>query len=79
MLDTHDPNALGPWLDAADANELHSLAVSFRRDRDAVLAAILFRWSNDQVEGQVNSLKLIKRTMYGRASFALLRRRALAA
>jgi hypothetical protein len=37
------------------------------------------RWSNGQVEGQVNRLKLLRRSMYGRAGFALLRRRVLAA
>jgi len=79
MLKEHDPNALTPWLDAAEGSELRSVAAGLRRDKDAVLAAILFRWSNGQVEGQVNRLKLIKRTMYGRASFALLRRRVLAA
>jgi hypothetical protein len=45
-------------------SELRSLAAGLGRDKDAVLAAILFRWSNGQVEGQVNRLKLIKRTMY---------------
>ncbi len=79
ILDTHDPNALTPWLNAAERSELRSLAAGLRRDRDAVLAAILFRWSNGQVEGQVNRLKLIKRTMYGKAGFQLLRRRVLAA
>gem|GEM_PF-3647591 len=79
MLDTHDPNALVPWLDSAECSELRSLAAGLRRDRDAVLAAILFRWNNGQVEGQVNRLKLIKRTMYGKAGFQLLRRRVLAA
>jgi transposase len=78
MLKEHDPNALTPWLDQAERSEFRSLAAGLRRDKDAVLAAILFRWSNGQVEGQVNRLKLIKRTMYGRASFQLLRRRVLA-
>lgn len=79
MLDAHDPNALTPWLNSAEHSELRSLATGLRRDKDAVLAAILFRWSNGQVEGQVNRLKLIKRTMYGKAGFQLLRRRVLAA
>ncbi len=79
MLKAHDPNALAPWLAQAERSELRSLAAGLRRDRDVVLAAILFPWSNGQVEGQVNRLKLIKRTMYGRAGFALLRRRVLAA
>ncbi len=37
------------------------------------------RWSNGQVEGQVNRVKLVKRSMYGRAGFALLRERVLRA
>jgi transposase len=36
-------------------------------------------WSSGQAEGQINKLKLIKRQMYGRASFNLLRRRVLLA
>lgn len=40
-------------------------------------AAIAEPWSNGQVEGQVNRLKLIKRSMYGRAKFDLLRQRVL--
>ena len=34
-------------------------------------------WSNGQSEGQINRLKLIKRQMYGRAKFDLLRLRVL--
>jgi transposase len=78
-LAAHDANAFAPWLSAAEESDLRPLAVGLRRDCDAVLAAILFRWSNGRVEGQVNRLKLVKRTMYGRASFPLLRRRVLAA
>jgi transposase len=36
-------------------------------------------WSNGQTEGQITKLKAIKRSMYGRAKFDLLRRRALCA
>lgn len=72
-------NALGPWLEAAKESELRRLAMGLEHDRDAVLAAICFDWSNGQTEGQVNRLKLVKRTMYGRAGFELLRRRVLAA
>jgi transposase len=78
MLLEHDANAFSAWLAAADQGDLRGFAASIRRDRDAVLAAIVFRWSNGQVEGQVNRLKLVKRTMYGRASFPLLRRRVVA-
>jgi transposase len=47
------------------------------RDRHAVMAALEMPWSNGQVEGQVHRLKLIKRQMYGRASFDLLKLRVL--
>jgi transposase len=48
-------------------------------DRAAVEAALSLEWSNGQTEGQVNKLKLLKRQMYGRANFDLLRRRVLQA
>lgn len=41
------------------------------------MARLTLEWSNGPVEGQVNRLKLIKRHMYGRAGFALLRARVL--
>jgi transposase len=44
-----------------------------------VRAALRLPWSNGQVEGQVHRLKLVKRQMYGRAKFDLLRARVLAA
>jgi hypothetical protein len=77
MLTARDANARIPGLNAGDSTELRSFAAGMRRDQDAVLAAIRCPWSNGQVEGQVNRLKLVKRTMCGRASFALLRRRLL--
>ena len=49
-----------------------------RKDLDAVTAAIETGWSRGQVEGQINRLKTIKRQMYGRAGFNLLRSRVLA-
>jgi hypothetical protein len=78
MPDTHEPNHLGARFNAAVSSELRILAHGPRRDYDAVLPTIPFRWSNGQVEGQVSRLKLVKRTMYGRASFQLLRRCVLA-
>jgi transposase len=77
MLKSHDANALRPWLTAAHQSELKSFARGIERDRDAVLAAILFQWSNGPVEGHIHRLKAIKRAMYGRAKFDLLRRRIL--
>jgi hypothetical protein len=48
-----------------------------QQDKDAVLAGLTLAWSNGPVEGQVNRLKLIKRSMYGQADLDLLKRRVL--
>jgi transposase len=47
------------------------------KDGAAVRAAMSYAWSNGQVEGKVNRLKMIKRMMFGRAGFALLKARIL--
>lgn len=47
------------------------------RDRAEVEAALTSEWSNGQVEGQINRLKMLKRQMFGRAGFELLRRKVL--
>ena len=69
------------WLEAASggAPELRAFAEGLRRDKRAVAGALSQDYSNGQTEGQVTRLKLIKRQMYGRASFDLLRRRVLLA
>lgn len=64
-------------LAAAERTSLVSFAASLRRDADAVKAALELPWTTSPVEGQINRLKMIKRTMYGRAGFALLRARVL--
>jgi transposase len=66
------------WLAAvADSGcaELQSFAEGLRQDEAAVVAALTQPWSNGPVEGQVNRLKVIKRQMYGRAGWQLLRAR----
>lgn len=71
---------LPAWMERAEASGLPDL-IGFcngvRRDWEAVKAGLSLPWSNGPVEGQVNRLKLIKRQMYGRAGFALLRGRVL--
>jgi transposase len=68
---------LDGWIAAAETGGFKGFAGSLRQDRDAVHAALTLPWST--VEGQINRLKVIKRTMYGRAGFDLLRHRVLAA
>lgn len=54
-----------------------TFAAGIRQDYAAVQAALATHWSNGQTEGQVNRLRFLKRQMYGRANFDLLRRRVL--
>ncbi len=82
LLRARDQDALDDWLVRAaggDVPEFRELAAGLAQDRPAVEAALRLAWSNGQVEGQVNKLKLVKRAMFGRAGFPLLRRRVLGA
>jgi transposase len=71
------------WLAKATAptavKEIRNFAEGLKKDEAAVRAALRLEWSNGQVEGQVNRLKTIKRQMFGRANFDLLRQRVLLA
>ena len=73
-------NKFNEWLRSAMKSQLKEF-VSFARglseDYEAVKNALRYEWSNGQLEGQVNRLKLIKRMMYGRAKFDLLKARVL--
>jgi transposase len=80
MLAERRDKDLDAWLLQAEHSgiaELKSFAQGLRRDYAAVRAAFSSRWSNGQVEAQVNCLKLQKRLMFGRAKFDLLRQRVL--
>lgn len=70
------------WLEKTESSacpELRQFAVGIRGDEPAVKGAVSERWSNGPVEGHVNRLKAIKRQMFGRAGFVLLRARVLRA
>jgi transposase len=70
------------WLTEARASgvpAMETFAAGLEADSGAINAALTTPWSNGQTEGQVNRLKLIKRQMFGHASFDLLRRRVLLA
>ena len=71
---------LDAWLEAVQASHLEAFqtfVAGVQKDKDAVLAGLTLPWSNGPLEGHVNRLKLIKRSMYGRAEFDLLRLRVL--
>ena len=73
---------LEEWLTRMDESgiaELQSFAAGIKRDKAAVFAGLTLPYSSGQVEGQVNRLKFVKRSMFGRSNFDLLRHRVLAA
>jgi transposase len=77
VLRERDAAAFDAWLTAAQATALCGFVAGIRGDIAAVRAALSQPWSNGPVEGQVNRLKMLKRQMYGRAKFDLLRNRVL--
>ena len=76
----HQADELEGWLwRVANSNvaALQSFAAGIQRDKAAVVNGLRLEYSQGQVEGQITRLKLLKRTMYGRAKLDLLRKRVL--
>ncbi|RKH68110.1 ISL3 family transposase [Corallococcus aberystwythensis] len=68
------------WLGEArrcGVRAVETFAEGLEQDGAAIRAALTTPWSNAQAEGQITKLKLLKRQMYGRADFDLLRHRVL--
>ena len=73
-------NIRSNWLEVAKGSgvaEIEGFAEGLIKDHEAVKAALTHEWSSGQTEGQINRLKFIKRQMYGRANFELLKARFL--
>ena len=71
---------LDEWLSAVEASHLQAFqpfVAGVQKDKEAVVAGLTLPWSNGPLEGNVNRLKLIKKSMYGRAEFDLLKVRVL--
>jgi transposase len=82
MIRAHSADEFTPWLHACLESalpELQAFATSLQREEGSIRLALATPWNNGLTEGHVNRLKLIKRSLYGRASFDLLRLRVLVA
>jgi transposase len=80
MIREQTGHQLETWLSSVEEStlpEFKSFAKGIQQDKAAVLAGLTLPWSNGPLEGHVNRLKLIKRSMYGRAKLPLLRARVL--
>jgi transposase len=60
-------------VEADELPQLHRFVRGLRRDYDAVLKGLTLSHNSGAVEGNINRIKMIKRQMYGRANFDLLR------
>jgi hypothetical protein len=77
MMTGRHGDRLDAWIAAVDADDqpdLHSFTAGLKRDHDAVRNGLTLPHSSGAAEGQVNRIKMIKRQMYGRANFDLLRK-----
>lgn len=79
-IKTRDIRLLENWID----ENLKSLARGFSNftkrlldDIEPVRNALLYDWNNGPLEGNINRIKMIKRTMYGHAGFDLLKKKVL--
>jgi transposase len=80
MIQNQQMGMFDAWIRDALTSGIRSITIFAKgllKDEEAVRAALLLSWSNGQVEGQINRLKTIKRMMYGRAHFDLLKIRVL--
>ena len=80
MLRWRSAKRLNTWIDSATVSGFRftaQFARTLRRDLEAVKLSMTTPWSNGPIEGQINRLKAIKRQMYGRAGFELLKARVL--
>ena len=80
MLRTLQGEQLENWMQTiqqSNIREMQNFVEKLRKDQQAVQAGLTLTWNNGVVEGHVNRLKCLKRMMYGRAHFDLLRQRVL--
>jgi transposase len=82
IVRARQPDGFDSWLARATARAvapLRRFATGLRADDEAVTAGLRLPWSNGPVEGQINRLKMLKRSMFGRAKIDLFSRRCLRA
>jgi transposase len=82
LMKERDFDAFDLWLmkgEGCGLPDMETFTQGLQNDYEAVKTSLLLPYSNGPVEGQVNRLKFVKRSMFGRGSFELLRNRFLEA
>jgi len=82
MIKERNAQSVDTWLldcQNSGISDLVTFAQGLEKEGSAFQAALTLPYSNGPVEGKINKLKYIKRSMYGRAAFPLLRQKVLKA
>ncbi|WP_329303912.1 ISL3 family transposase [Streptomyces sp. NBC_00659] len=80
LMNNRQGRDLNQWIPSVQADDLpalHTFVTGLGQDLDAVVAGLSLCYSSGAVEGQNNKIKMLKRQMFGRANFDLLRKRVL--
>ncbi|MFE2578742.1 transposase [Streptomyces sp. NPDC059378] len=78
LMNNRQSHDLDQWMTSVKADDLlHTFVTGLGQDLDAVVAGLSLRYSSGAVEGHNNKIKMLKRQMFGRACFDLLRKRVL--
>jgi transposase len=80
MLKSKNVEKLEEWIEKASnlkIRKIDKFVNGLKRDIQAVRNAIIYEYNNGLAEGSVNKLKVIKRIMYGRNKFEMLRQKVL--
>lgn len=80
ILKNHNIEDFEDWINRASElgiKELNSFIAGLERDKTGVINAVQYKYSNGLAEGTVNKIKVIKRIMYGRCGFDMLRTKTL--
>ena len=80
LLKSKKPDSLIPWIEKAAAlgvAEINSFIEGLKQDLYAVKNAIFYDFNNGLAEGTINKIKVVKRIMYGRCRFQLLKNKCM--
>ncbi|SNT12403.1 Transposase [Anaerovirgula multivorans] len=80
LLSSCQSAGLSLWVEktrALELKEITSFVTGIQRDYDSVKNAIDYSYNNGLAEGSVNKIKTIKRVMYGRNHFDMLKSKVL--
>ncbi|MFD9904058.1 hypothetical protein [Streptomyces sp. NPDC059063] len=77
MVTKLEGERLPEWIASARAATDLPSPSRFTQHLEAVIAGLTQPWNSGVIEGHVNRIKMLKRQMFGRAGFELLRKRVL--